>query len=276
MTPTKEPLDIEHLSPWGVDIASHRHEKSGAVQLHRHPYPSLIVVTDGQGGIYLGDENFPLYQDMAVIVPPHLPHETYDHPGHPMNVFSVGFDIAYKGISDDAYQVLIQRKRPLSLPVYAARQIQTHMRTLLHEQNLKAPQFEVVMQSSLCQLLTLLYRSSLQEKPLGSSGYDSIHKVREVLRDLETNYHQHNNLGDVAKMAHLSQRQFSNLCNQITGHSYVSWINHIRCQKAKDLLQETEMPVSSIAFEVGFEELSTFYRAFKKAFDMAPKAFRAK
>lgn len=269
----KQPL-IDQLPPSGIEIASHRHEKSGAVQRHAHPYPSLVVVTDGLGGCFLGEQDFPLNQDMAVLIPANVAHETYDHPGHPMNVFSVGFSKEHKGISDLAFSKLMNTSKPLNLPVYAAKQIQQLLRSLLHEQNLKAPEYEVAMSSSLSSLLVQLYRCLDKQPTLGTSNFDSIHKVREVLRDLELNYHEHNSLGDAARLAHLSQRQFSNLCHQITGFSYVAWINNIRCNKAKEYLTQTSMPISSIAFEVGFEELSTFYRAFKKNIGVAPRTFR--
>ncbi len=44
--------------------------------------------------------------------------------------------------------------------------------------------------------------------------------------------------------------------------------------KAKMLLEETDIPVNEIAFELGFESHSNFYRAFKKKIDDTPENFR--
>ena len=69
---------------------------------------------------------------------------------------------------------------------------------------------------------------------------------------------------DAARMARLSQRQFSSICRRLTGRSFIQHVNMVRTRKAVELLKNTDMSVTAIAFEVGYEELSTFYRAFKR------------
>ena len=265
---------LNDLPTWGVQISSHRHEKSGAMKLHEHDYPSLLVVTDGRGGCSLNGIDHSLHEDMVVFVPPHVSHETYDNPGHPMNVYSLGYRESLSQMSEASYVRLMQSSKPLCLTVYGAKQVNIYLRSLLHEQKQQAPEFEVAMQALLNRVLIQVFRNSQAQTSFGGEHDDSLSKVRSVLRDLEENYHRHHPLGEAAKMAHLSQRQFSNLCHQILGSNYVAWINDIRCARAMDLLLETKMPVSSIAFEVGFEEISTFYRAFKKKYDQAPRSFR--
>ncbi|GAI67194.1 unnamed protein product, partial [marine sediment metagenome] len=98
--------------------------------------------------------------------------------------------------------------------------------------------------------------------------------VNAVLAFLAKNYHQQISLPDAAKMAQLSQRQFTTLCRKSTNKSFTQFVNSIRCEKAKQLLTQTDMPVAAIAFEVGYEELSTFYRAFKKLHTFTPLSFR--
>lgn len=261
-------------TPVKIRVESHRHATSGAVAQHAHSYPSLIVVTSGFGGIRLGSDNFTLSPDTAVIVPADVLHETYDQPGQPMNIFSVGFDIKELLIHSESLGHLLNWGRVMSLPIYESKKIHQLLRNLLVEQSHKKLDFENVMASSLSQLLIILSRTLDQQLLLGESGYDSLSKVRAVIAGIQTNCHEQNSLVEVAKMAHLSQRQFSNLCHQITGMSYVAFVNKNRCERAMALIMETKMPVSAIAFEVGFEELSTFYRAFKKMYDKAPREFR--
>lgn len=261
-------------TPFKIRIESHRHASSGAVPQHSHSYPSLIVVTSGFGGIRLGSENLTLSPDSAVIVPADVLHETYDQPGQPMNIFSVGFDIKELLIHPKSLSQLIHWGRVMSLPIYESKKIHQLLRNLLVEQSHQKLDFEHVMSASLSQLLIILSRTLDQQLLLGESSYDSLSKVRAVISGIQANCHEQNSLVDVAKMAHLSQRQFSNLCHQITGMNYVSFVNQNRCERAMELLKATKMPVSAIAFEVGFEDLSTFYRAFKKMYLKAPKEFR--
>ncbi|HYE82628.1 MAG TPA: AraC family transcriptional regulator [Clostridia bacterium] len=52
------------------------------------------------------------------------------------------------------------------------------------------------------------------------------------------------------------------------------WINHMRLEKAKDLLLLTDMPVLEIIYESGFQNEAYFYSLFKKEYSQSPKAFR--
>jgi AraC-like DNA-binding protein len=263
------PLDLKK-----IHIESHRHATSGAVPQHAHDFPSLIVVTSGIGGIRLGEQNFSLLPDSAVIVPAGVLHETYDQPGQPMNVLSVGFKQDSLLICPKSLEQLYAWRKIITLPIVESKNIHQLLRSMLVEQSQQKFDFEAHMLSSLSRLLIILARSLNQQRLLGDASYDSLSKVRDVIDGIRTHSHEQNSLVDVAKMAHLSQRQFSNLCHQITGMNYVAYVNKNRCERAKALLLETKMPVSAIAFEVGFEELSTFYRAFKKIFGKAPREFR--
>jgi AraC-like DNA-binding protein len=59
-----------------------------------------------------------------------------------------------------------------------------------------------------------------------------------------------------------------------TGHSLVPFIRNIRLMKAKELLAETEMTLSEIAFAVGFSDAKFFSKVFLQAFGMRAIDFR--
>jgi AraC-like DNA-binding protein len=48
----------------------------------------------------------------------------------------------------------------------------------------------------------------------------------------------------------------------------------LRINEAQKLLQETELGIAEIAFQVGFENLSYFNRSFKNLTGSAPRTFR--
>lgn len=45
-------------------------------------------------------------------------------------------------------------------------------------------------------------------------------------------------------------------------------------EKAKLLLQDTSIPINEIAYELGFESSSNFYKVFKKKVEDSPENFR--
>jgi AraC-like DNA-binding protein len=121
-----------------------------------------------------------------------------------------------------------------------------------------------------------LYRAKLQHRQkLKSASNSSFDRVQAALHYITENCHEQYSLSDGAKMANVSQRQFTNLCRKLNGKSFTQFLNAYRCTRAKALLEKTDMPVSAIAFEIGFEELSSFYRAFRKHQKCSPLKYRS-
>ena len=271
--PSSSTLREDQLPPHGIQIESHRHEHSGAAPLHAHAYPSLLYITSGEGGCRLSNQEHRLHANQVVWIPPNAQHETFDHPGSPLSIFSIAFSDSLGLLAPKVRKTLDQADGPIELPVYATKHVHNHLRSLLHEQTQKSALFEEAMASILTRILILIVRN-IHRQPSEEKSKGGLHRAREVLRDIRDNLHESHSLAEASRMAHLSQRQFSNLCHQLEGENFVTFLNGLRIKRALELLKETSLPVSSIAFEVGFEELSTFYRAFKKAKGAPPSKFR--
>jgi len=59
-----------------------------------------------------------------------------------------------------------------------------------------------------------------------------------------------------------------------TGRTAITFIKIIRLLKANDLLMNTELPISNIAYEVGFKAPSHFSTSYKKEYGCTPKQMR--
>ena len=60
---------------------------------------------------------------------------------------------------------------------------------------------------------------------------------------------------------------------QFGGISPKQWLIEKRLEKAKDLLQRNNMPVSDVVIEIGYENIPHFIKAFHKKFGIPPKQF---
>ena len=74
----------------------------------------------------------------------------------------------------------------------------------------------------------------------------------------------------------LSPRQFSRRVKEITGVDTPHYIRAARIMKARTLLTETELPISEIYLECGFESANYFARVFKQDVGISPSMFRSK
>ncbi len=83
-------------------------------------------------------------------------------------------------------------------------------------------------------------------------------------------------LAAVAHVVNMSATYFSEKFKEMTGINFVEYVARTRVEKARNLLLNPNRRVSEVAFEVGFQSLSQFNRAFKKVVGASPRDYRAK
>lgn len=81
-------------------------------------------------------------------------------------------------------------------------------------------------------------------------------------------------LEGMASWAALSPFHFLRVFKQVLGLTPHQYLIRCRLADAARLLGEQEQPVTTIAFDVGFDDLSHFIRTFRRAAGVAPKRFR--
>ena len=72
----------------------------------------------------------------------------------------------------------------------------------------------------------------------------------------------------------MSRTQLHRKLKALTGQATASYIRSIRLQKAKTLLESTDMPIGEIAIQVGYKDFSHFSRSFAKEFGVLPSEVR--
>ena len=273
---TREQIPGPGMPEHGVYIESHTHGPRFQTDPHSHPYHSLLFVVSGQGSCVIDGRSYGLTSNTAVVLKSNQPHHMIDANGKAMTVFVVYFSQKSTKIDNGLLGPLLILGRPISTPPHNAQRIRRELRRMLHEQNNRPPWFAEAMRQSLASLMLDLYRIAVNPETCPDSGYQrgSEQRTAEVLKHVSENYYEPQSLVASARMARLSQRQFTTICRRLTGDSFVQYVNRLRTRRAADLLVRTELPVAAIAFEVGFEELSTFYRAFKRFYRKSPLRVR--
>jgi AraC family transcriptional regulator len=81
-------------------------------------------------------------------------------------------------------------------------------------------------------------------------------------------------LEDLAAEAQLSPFHFARMFKHSVGVPPRVYLTRLRMEKACELLEKTDLPVTEIAFEVGYASNQAFARVFLKERNMTPTAFR--
>ncbi|WP_128100416.1 PocR ligand-binding domain-containing protein [Paenibacillus sp. DCT19] len=81
-------------------------------------------------------------------------------------------------------------------------------------------------------------------------------------------------LKHMADLCHLSPSYFSRLFAKETGENFTTYLAKLKIKWAKQLLEVTDMPVSQISDELGFNESGYFIKIFKKFEEITPALYR--
>ena len=81
-------------------------------------------------------------------------------------------------------------------------------------------------------------------------------------------------LHDMSRVAYISAFHFNRVFHQITGLPPNKFISAMRLDEAKRLLLNTNLSITDICFEVGYNSLSTFTRRFTQRVGLGPREFR--
>ena len=90
------------------------------------------------------------------------------------------------------------------------------------------------------------------------------------------NYEHPSPVQTMAQMSDLSERSFLRRFRRATGQSPLAYIQTIRVEEAKQMLETTTTPIDDIAAEVGYSEPSSFRAAFRKHVGVPASAYRKK
>jgi AraC-like DNA-binding protein len=99
-------------------------------------------------------------------------------------------------------------------------------------------------------------------------------RIREVVRHLDVAYAEPCGLETLAAMGQVSRFHFIRLFRAVTGESPRQYLIGARLRAAADRLTDTAEPITRIAFDIGFNDISHFNATFRRAFGLSPTAWR--
>ncbi|MEK5382738.1 helix-turn-helix transcriptional regulator [Niallia sp. FSL W8-0635] len=98
----------------------------------------------------------------------------------------------------------------------------------------------------------------------------------KIVQIIQTEYDQEISLDIIADRLHYNPNYLSSVFKKEYGENFVDYLMGFRLQKAKSLLQETNMPIKEIAEKLQYRNSQNFIRFFKKKVGMTPGDYRKK
>lgn len=108
----------------------------------------------------------------------------------------------------------------------------------------------------------------------GRGGGEDDAQLRRVVEYIHQHFRKRLAVSDLAKIAHLSERQLNRRFQQTFRMSTQEFLVRTRIQAASEELLATDKPVGEIAVEHGFYDQSSFTRQFRQHLGETPMAYR--
>ncbi|SDK01375.1 AraC family transcriptional regulator [Sediminibacillus albus] len=97
--------------------------------------------------------------------------------------------------------------------------------------------------------------------------------IMEALRYIEDHF-KDASLYDLAETLNQPHYRLSKNIKKITGRTFKDLLQDKRLREAKGLLGSTSIPIAAIVEQVGYDNISYFYRIFKNKYGVTPKKYR--
>lgn len=107
-----------------------------------------------------------------------------------------------------------------------------------------------------------------------SPNYNFADNVEKVFSEHHIYLDPSLNINGLARELGTNRTYISNFLNQQMHTTFYEYVNHWRVKRAKELLEESDLPLEQIAEKSGFNSLSSFRRYFTKAVGMTPSKYR--
>ena len=106
------------------------------------------------------------------------------------------------------------------------------------------------------------------------SGRNTIEK--EMISYIQQNFMEKISLKEFSEQFHLSEKYISRYFKEHFHITLSQYVTYLRLEHAKQLLQDTDIPVTEIAMQSGYQNVSYFIRSFKKTYGVSPLKYRKK
>jgi transcriptional regulator GlxA family with amidase domain len=103
------------------------------------------------------------------------------------------------------------------------------------------------------------------------------HGDQEILEAqllMEKRYAQTIIIDQIAAAVAISPRHFKRRFKQAVGETPLGYLQRVRIEAAKQKLESSRAPVSEITWQVGYADISSFCRLFKKTTGLSPRDYR--
>ncbi len=279
---TKYPIKLD-IPYYGICIGESHHQSGFVMEPMCNHYTKIYFILDGVADCFADSSCVQLEPEHLFVIPSGTNHYLRDKENSPLSLYILAIEhtsleelATFRQQIDTLERLARTHLRPLTHHDYAAYEIPRMMRKILYEQRVQADGHVPAIQAALLNLVVALNRiyQNIPVTKQSEPENPTVARIRKVADYISTNFYEAISVDNMAKMACLSVRQFTNQFKAVHGVTFMQYLHYQRVRFAQKLLAETDQQIVSICFECGFNDLAHFYRVFKKIANLSPRKYR--
>lgn len=261
-------------------------EHTESLFLHTHDnFCELVVVQSGHAEHILDGERYPISKGDVFVISGKTEHG-YENPVnfHICNImFRMNFlNLSNMDISSSAgFQALfflephqtrsIGFQSCLRLLSKDFAEIDLFIHKIYDEYTERRIGWKTIVKAEFLQLVVMLSRLCESESFENSTG---LVKLAPAIAHIEKHYQEPLSVAELAEMSHYSERQFIRLFKAAFDCVPLQYITRLRMHNAQELLINTQLPVTEIAYRCGYSDSNYFSKLFQREVGFSPRDFR--
>lgn len=258
-------LDLLHM---GKEQCKPYHAISGT----RDEYIIHFVVS-GTGFYSINGANYPINAGQMFLIYPNTPIVYCADTNNPWSYMWIGF----KGLRAEAIlkQCGFSKNKPV-LPSPDENELNSCFDELFNHivQDYAGSLYRESILMKLMALLVSTHKQNIKEDGSENSILNKNRHLDAAIDYINTHYMQEISVTDIAAHAGISQGYLNQLFTKHANISIQNYLIDFRMYKAANLLVATDYSIKEISNMVGYRDSLVFSKAFKRKFDMSPKAYR--
>lgn len=257
-------------------------------RLHHHPELQLIYIIKGTGDLFVGDSITPFEGGSLFLLGSNQSHLFKSSPEYFeedsilncrsisifFNMHSLG-----KGFFDISETVTIRNlinraDRSMKFEAETARKFGEQMQELINISGFDRFLNILSILNALSQSDKFDYLTTISHSQPPTDKESE--RINNVINYILTHYKEDIPLKTIADVANYSKAAFCRFFKQRTRKTFSEFLNEVRVAQACKLLRNSDLNISQICYESGYNNVSNFNRQFKKLTGTTPKSYTKK
>lgn len=259
-----------------VDSTHPRYE----MMYHWHPEYEIIKIISGSMLMNLDGEEFLAEQGDLIVI-----NDRVCHSGKPNNcvydcvVFDLhSFSLHNNNCARQIEKLLTHKNEINRVMPRDNKELNEISNTLFNAMQEKAIGYEFVVNGALYQFIGIILKYHLYSRAtrVNNRSISQQTSFKNAIEYIENNYRNKILLSDLAKSAGMTPKYFCFFFYNITQKTPIEYLNYYRIERACEQLILSDLQITDIAYDCGFNDVSYFTKTFKKFIGTTPLCYRKK